>query len=115
MDNKKHRKTHKGGEIVRIDPYDMQLLDSEHLIREAFQRAGCINFCQKMHRGHLEVAIEFALNFDGNKTKVGRLEFEVSENSISVATKIPNNGEKWFKAMTLNDSFSEEFIKPEYQ
>jgi hypothetical protein len=80
----------------------MQLLDSEPLIREAFQRVGCINFCQKMQRGHPEVAREFALNFDGTKTKVGILEFEVSELSISAATKIPNNGEKWFKAMTLN-------------
>jgi hypothetical protein len=112
MDNQQHRKTHKGGEIVRTEPYDMQLLDSEPLIREAFQRVGCINFFQKMQRGHLEVAREFALNFDGTKTKVGILEFEVSENSISVATKIPNNGEKWFKAMTLNASFSKEFLQP---
>jgi hypothetical protein len=93
----------------------MQLLDSDPLIREAFQRVGCINFCQKMQRGHPEVAREFALNFDGTKTKVGILEFEVSERSISVATEIPNTGEKWFKAMTLNVAFSKEFLKPEYQ
>jgi hypothetical protein len=43
------------------------------------------------------------------------LEFEVSEHSISVATKIPDCGEKWFKAMSLNSSFSKEFFKPEYQ
>jgi hypothetical protein len=58
-----------------------------------------------MQRGHPEVAREFALNFNGTKTKVGILEFEVSELSISVATEIPNTGEKWFKAMTLNASF----------
>jgi hypothetical protein len=39
-----------------------------------------------MHRGHPEVAIEFTLNFNGTKTKVGMLEFEVTELSISVAT-----------------------------
>jgi hypothetical protein len=51
MDNPQHKKTHKGGGIVRIEPYDMQLLDSDPLIREAFQRVGCITFCQKMQRG----------------------------------------------------------------
>jgi hypothetical protein len=66
-------------------------------------------------KGHPEVAREFALNFDGTKTKVGTLEFEVSELSISAATEIPNTGERWFKAMTLNASFSKEFLKPEYQ
>ena len=68
-----------------------------------------------MQRGHLGVAREFSLNFNRTKTKVGMLEFEVSEFSILVATKIPNTGEKWFKAMTLNVSFSKEFLKPEYQ
>jgi len=68
-----------------------------------------------MQRGHPEVAREFALNFDGTKTKVVMLEFEVSELSISSATKIPNNGEKWFKVMTLNVAFSKELLKPEYQ
>jgi hypothetical protein len=79
MDNPQHNKTHKGGEIVRTKPYDMQLLIMNPLIREAFQRVGCINFCQKMQRGHPEVAREFALNFNGTKTKVGILEFEVSD------------------------------------
>jgi hypothetical protein len=68
-----------------------------------------------MQRGHLEVAREFALNFDGTKTKLGILEFEVSEFSISVETEIPNIGEIWFKAMTLNVAFSKEFLKPKYQ
>lgn len=54
------------------------------------------------------MAREFALNFDGTKTKV----FELS---ISVAAEIPNTGERWFKAMTLNVAFSKEFLKPEYQ
>jgi len=61
------------------------------------------------------VAREFSLNFDGTKTKVGTLKFEVSELSISATTQIPNTGERWFKAMTMNASFSKEFLKPKYQ
>jgi hypothetical protein len=79
MDSQQHKKTHKGGDIVRTDPYDMQLLDSEPLIRESFQRVGCINFYQNMQRGHPEVAIEFALNLNGTKNRVGMLEIEVSK------------------------------------
>jgi hypothetical protein len=56
MKTQQHKKTHKGGEIVIADPYDMQLLDSKPLIRESFQRVGYINLCQKMQRGHLELA-----------------------------------------------------------
>ena len=78
MDSPHQRKDHKGGGIVRTEPYDMQSFHYEPLIREVFQRVGCINFCQKMQRAHLEVAREFALNFNGTKTSVGILEFEVS-------------------------------------
>jgi hypothetical protein len=100
---------------VRTYPYDMHLFESEPLIKEVFQIVGCINFCQQMQRRHPEVAREFSLNFYGTKTKVGILQFEVYELSISIATEIPNTGERWFKAMTLNVAFSKEFFKPEYQ
>jgi hypothetical protein len=58
-----------------------------------------------MQRGHPEVARQFSLHFDGIKTKVGNLEFEVSEASIATTTEIPNTGERWFKSMILNASF----------
>jgi len=43
------------------------------------------------------------------------MEFEVSEKSIYTTTKIFVHGEKWFKAMSLNSTFSKEFLKPKYQ
>ena len=61
------------------------------------------------------MAREFALNFDGTKTKVGILEFEVSEMTISITNEIRNTRERWFKAMTLNASYSKEFLKPKYE
>jgi hypothetical protein len=93
----------------------MHLFDVEPLIREVFQRVGCLTFCQNMQRGHPEVAREFSLNFDGTKTKVGTLEMEVSEATIAATTEIPNTGERWFKSMTLNAAFSKYFLKPEHQ
>jgi hypothetical protein len=111
MDSQQNKKTHKGGDIARTQPYDMQLLNSKPLFMEAFQRIGCINFYQNMQREYPKVAKEFSFNFNGTKTKVGMLEFDVSEHSISVAIEIPNCEEKWFKAMSLNSSFSKEFLK----
>jgi hypothetical protein len=68
-----------------------------------------------MQRGHSEVAKQFALNFDGKKTRVGDLEFEVTEASISSATGIPILEENWFKAMVLSSPFVKDIFNLEYQ
>ena len=93
----------------------MHLFDVEPLIREVFQRVSCLNFCHNMQRGHPEVAREFALNFDRTNTKVGTLELEVSKATIASTNEIPNIGERWFKNMTLNASFSKDFLKPKHE
>jgi hypothetical protein len=115
MDTPQQKKSHKGGSVVRTEPSDMHLFDVEPMIREVFQRVGCLSFCQNMQRGHPEVARQFSLNFDGTKTKVGTLELEVSEATIAATTEIPNTGERWFKYMILNAAFSKDFLKPDYQ
>jgi hypothetical protein len=115
METPKSKKAHKGGNIVRTEPVDMHLFYIEAMEREAFQRVGCLSFYKNMQRGHPEVEKEFSLHFDGRKTKVGDLEFEVTEASISAATGIPITGEKWFKAMVLSSSFAKDLFKPEYQ
>jgi hypothetical protein len=60
------------------------------------------------------VARKFALHFDGLKTKLGYLEFEVFEFFIAATTWILNTGERWFKSMNLNASFSKDFLKLYY-
>jgi hypothetical protein len=115
METPQSRKTHKGGKVVRTKPVDMRLFYTKPIAREAFQRAGCLSFYQNMQRGHPKVARKFALQFDGKKTKVGDLEFEVTEASISVAIGIPITDERWFKAMDLSSSYAKDHFKPEYQ
>jgi hypothetical protein len=68
-----------------------------------------------MQRGHSEVPKQFALNFDAKKTRVGDLEFEVIEASISTVKWIPISGQNWFKAMVLSSPFIKDIFKPEYQ
>jgi hypothetical protein len=115
METPQSRKTHKGGKVVRKESVEMHLFDTEPMAREAFQRVGCLSFCQNMQKCHLEVVRQFALQFDGRKTKVGDLEFEVTEASISAATGIPITSEKWFKAMDLSSAYAKDLFKPEYQ
>jgi hypothetical protein len=45
------------------------------------------------------------IKFDGKKTRVGDLEFEVTKTSISTTTGIPISGENWFRAMVLCSPF----------
>jgi hypothetical protein len=46
--------------------------------------------------------------------RVGNLEFEVTETSISTAIGFPISGEKWFKAMVLISPFVKDLFKHEY-
>jgi hypothetical protein len=115
METPQRKKSHKGGSVIRTEPSNMHLFNVEPMVMEVFQRVGCLSFCQNMQRGHPKVARQFALHFDSIKTKVGNLEFEVSEASIAAATGIPNTSERWFESMIINASFSKDFLKPDYQ
>jgi hypothetical protein len=54
MDSQQSKKIHKGGDIVRTEPYDMQLINSEPFFKEAFQRVGCLIFVRKCKEGILK-------------------------------------------------------------
>jgi hypothetical protein len=78
METPQKKKSHKGGNVVKTEPSYMHLFYVEPMAKEVFQRVGCLSFFQNMQRGNPEVTRQFALHFDGNKTKVGDLESEVS-------------------------------------
>jgi hypothetical protein len=78
METPHKKKSHKGGIVVITEPSEMHLFDAETMVRDVFQRVGCLSFFQNMQRGHPEVARKFSSHFDGLKTKVGDMEFEVS-------------------------------------
>jgi hypothetical protein len=92
MEAHKMKKVHKGGDIVRVEPHNLQLINSDPFFKESLQRVGCLAFFEKMQRGHPEVAKQFALKFNGVKTKFGTLEFEVTEQSIATTTQISIQG-----------------------
>jgi hypothetical protein len=49
------------------------------------------------------VARQFALSFDGCRAKVGDVQLEITEQSLSLATSLPVKGQKWSKSYKVND------------
>ena len=84
--NKQKRKIYKGGDIVRFEPQGLQLLDSNPIFIEYFKIVILLTFYENMKGGHMEVAKQFCMNFDGFKTRVGSLEFQVTEQTIATTT-----------------------------
>jgi hypothetical protein len=89
--------------VVRAEPNGSQALltfDGAYADLEEF---GWISFIQKFDGFNIPVARKFALSFDGCRAKIGDLQLEVTEHSLSLATGLPVKGEKWSKSFKVND------------
>lgn len=56
------------------------------------------------------VAMEFSRTFDGRKSIIISLQFQVTKNFISQATELPALGEKWFKKGELEKGVWHQFL-----
>jgi hypothetical protein len=89
--------------VVRAEPNGSQALltfDGAYADLEEF---GWISFIRKFDGFNIPVARKFALSFDGCRAKIGDLQLEVTEHSLSPATGLPVKGEKWSKSFKVND------------
>jgi hypothetical protein len=89
--------------VVRAEPNGIQALltfDGAYADLEEF---GWLLFIQKFDGFKIPVAQQFALSFDGCRAKVGDLQLEVTEHSLSLATGPPVKGEKCSKSHKVND------------
>jgi len=59
--------------------------------------------------------MKFSLGFDKKTTHVGSLSFEVSKESIVVATKLPGMGDRWFKNHQFPRSSYNKAFKPKFE
>ena len=97
--------------MVMFEPLSTTMLDENPMFKDSFRQVGCLRFCQKLEGFHVQVARDFALNYDGIKSKVGPLEITISPDSIAQATKIPRFGEQWFKSMKFQLVNCDDFLK----
>lgn len=82
-----------------------------------FQEVGCLDFCEKLQRvkSHPELTRIFILNLHNHQVHLVGVNFELSTHTISMATRIPCMGEKWFKHVNLDLRHYHPFFKPRYQ
>jgi hypothetical protein len=89
--------------VMRAEPNGSQALltfDGAYADLEEF---GWLSFIRKFDGFNIVVARQFALLFDGGRAKLGDLQLEITEQSISLATGLPVNGEKWSKNYRVKD------------
>ena len=108
-----HKRTNKGGSMVKYDPMDLKLVNEDSSFAATFTTAGYMRFCQKLQRYHAQVSNDFVVNFFGIASNVGVLNFMVSPETISQPTEIHRTGEEWFKATKFKLQNCVEFLKPE--
>lgn len=107
----KERKNHRSGHCLRTEPETIEALTKDKSVEEAFKKAGCWKFCEKLQGGHNQVTKEFALHFTGLNTKVGFLNLTISPEIISSLTEIPRGEEIWFKNFRFEMEPCKKFLK----
>jgi hypothetical protein len=89
--------------VVRAEPNGSQALLTFDGAFADLEQFGWLSFIRKFDGFNMIVAREFALSFDGGRAKVGDLQLEITEQSISSATGLPVIGEKWSKNYRVKD------------
>jgi hypothetical protein len=102
-------------ESMRFEPQSLNLVNADPTIKVSFEQDGCMSFYEKVQGYNVQLTKQFSLNFNGFSRTIARITFPVSEETISTATDIPMQGEKWFKGMPLDPSFYIDFLKTEYR
>ena len=103
-----------GGALLRRELQDVSYLESHPEVCQMFKDAGCYRFCEKLQGYHQGIAEAFAKSFDGVKVKLGPLEMQIDEASVTVATEMPGEGERWFKTTAIKDIEFRSYLKLEF-
>jgi hypothetical protein len=89
--------------VVRAEPNGCQALLTFDGAYSDLEEFGWLPFIRKFDGFNISVARQFALSFDGYRAKVGDLQLEITEQSLSLATSLLVKGQKWSKSYKVND------------
>jgi hypothetical protein len=89
--------------VVRAEPNGSQALLTFDGAYDDLEEFGWIPFIRKFDGYNITVSRQFALSFDGYRSKVGDVQLEVTEQSLSSATGLPVEGQKWSKRCKVKD------------
>ena len=76
--------------------YLFQILEFREC-REIFFRAGWNPFLHLLQGYDEEISVLFVMGFDGRMARVVHLTFLVTDESITLVTKLPREGTQWHK------------------
>jgi hypothetical protein len=94
---------------------DLEALPEYEATRDIFKQAGWEPFLKKFDGYNDAITLQFALHFEGGSSKVGELEFEVTEKFISEAIQLPNTGQRWTKGQPVDKKLCTQLLKPQYR
>jgi hypothetical protein len=89
--------------VVRAEPNGSQALLTFDGAYDDLERFGWIPFIRKFDGYDITVSWQFSLSFDGYRAKVGDVQLEVTEHSLSSSTGLHVEGEKWSKSCKVKD------------
>ena len=77
------KKVQRGGHYLRYEPNNVNAIVEYQTVMDAFSKAGCLIFCEKMQGCDTQVSKEFALHFSLTNTKIGMLNVPVTPEIIA--------------------------------
>jgi len=114
MTSQNIRKGARSGRNARPEPQSLNLVNEYLDVRASFEQVGCMTFCRKIQGFNMKLAGQFTLRFDESCMVIASVSFQVTEETLSAAKKIPLCGKRWFKGMSFDVQFYEDFIKRDY-
>jgi hypothetical protein len=94
---------------------DLEALPKYKATKEIFKQAGWEPFLRKFNGYNDAITLQFELHFDGETTKVGGLEFRVTEEFIAEAVDFPTTGQRWMKGQPVDKELCVQLLKPQYR
>jgi hypothetical protein len=65
METQGKKKQNKGGSVIRFEPQNLQLVNSDPTFIVSFEQDGCMRFCENIQGYNVQLRKEFSLNFNG--------------------------------------------------
>jgi hypothetical protein len=84
------RKGARSSRNVGPEPQNLTLVNEDLDVRASFEQVGCMVFCRKIQGFNVKLAEQFALRFNGFRAVIAGVTFQVTEETLSAATRDPS-------------------------
>ena len=85
-----------GGEPIRHEPSNVSMLRKNPKVLEVFRVAGWLQYFEKLQGYNNFVALDFAMNLEGDRSLVKGVPIDFSKQAIAEVTGLPRCGSRWF-------------------